>query len=272
MESEKTHLDDFEARILDRARSALGPSEAQRVQALDRLAATLSTASPGAATALGGSTPRTAFTGASKVAQFSARALILGTSGGLILGLLGGYWAGQTVVEPSPPPPASAVESVSAQPEGRTHVLVPMAPRVDSPSDEDASDENTSDKPQSKAGPTPGPTAIKSNAEESSRAKLTFYEELSYVQRAQAALRDGNGALALGLMDSLDQKPNKGALWAERRVTRALALCQLDRVDDAGRIAREIISRDSARVYHKRLLGSCAGPALSESAQSEKDH
>jgi hypothetical protein len=94
--------------------------------------------------------------------------------------------------------------------------------------------------------------------------EATFYKELSYVRRAQAALRDGQSALALGLMQELDGLPTKGALGAERNVTKVLALCQLGRELEAANIAAKVVQADTGRVYQQRLKGSCAGKHLPE--------
>lgn len=87
-----------------------------------------------------------------------------------------------------------------------------------------------------------------------------FYEELAYLRRAQAALKAGNGALALGLMQSLDELVPKGALLSERAVTRVLALCQLGRSDEATSIAHRLLADPQASVYAERLAASCAQP------------
>jgi hypothetical protein len=101
--------------------------------------------------------------------------------------------------------------------------------------------------------------------------EATFYEELSYVRRAQTALHEGNAMLALGLMRSLDEIQPSGALWAERNVIQVLALCQLDRTAEANGIARSLLSGDgTADVYRRRLASSCVGASLPEAPAQQQ--
>jgi hypothetical protein len=95
---------------------------------------------------------------------------------------------------------------------------------------------------------------------------VSFYEELSYVRRAQAALRDGQSALALGLMESLDALPTQGALWAERNMTKVLALCQLERAEEAISIAKRVLENEGGTTYGPRLRSSCVGQYLPSSS------
>jgi hypothetical protein len=87
------------------------------------------------------------------------------------------------------------------------------------------------------------------------------YDELSYVQRAQTALRNGDGALALGLMRSLDELQPAGALVPERTVLSVLALCKLGRVDEARSAASRALQGNAGSVYARRLENSCIGRA-----------
>jgi hypothetical protein len=87
------------------------------------------------------------------------------------------------------------------------------------------------------------------------------YDELSYVQRAQTALRNGDGALTLGLMRSLDDLQSAGALVPERRVLTVLALCQLGRVEEARSVASRALRGNDGSVYSRRLENSCIAHA-----------
>jgi hypothetical protein len=99
-------------------------------------------------------------------------------------------------------------------------------------------------------------------------AEPSFHEELSFLRRAQAALRSGQPALALGLMQSLDEMQKGGALGLERRVTKTLALCALDRSAEAKAMAAPVFQSQPDSVYARRLSESCAGspdaPKISE--------
>lgn len=107
-----------------------------------------------------------------------------------------------------------------------------------------------------------GTTEGKERHRDKVEAKTTFYNELSYVRRAQSALQKGDGALALGLMESLDAVERKGALLAERNVTKVLALCLLDRVEEASRLAQRALQSSATEVYRRRLDASCVAAAI----------
>jgi len=103
------------------------------------------------------------------------------------------------------------------------------------------------------------------------KEKTTFYNELSYVRRAQSALQKGDGALALGLMESLDAVERKGALWAERNVTKVLALCLLDRVEEASHLAQRALQSSATEVYRRRLATSCVASAITSSPAPQEE-
>ena len=77
------------------------------------------------------------------------------------------------------------------------------------------------------------------------------------LQRARRALNAGNGRLALGLVQELDERFPKGILIEERRATRVLSLCMLSRTDEARRFAAEFEERHSGSVYAQRVRESC---------------
>jgi hypothetical protein len=81
--------------------------------------------------------------------------------------------------------------------------------------------------------------------------------ELAMLQRARRALGAENGRLALGIVQDLDEQFPKGILIEERSATRLLSLCQLERVDEARRVARSFLERYPASVYAERVRRSC---------------
>jgi hypothetical protein len=122
---------------------------------------------------------------------------------------------------------------------------------------------------QEEAEPVPSPTSATAPRAATSNSKLeapadaaptqvSFYEELSYVRRAQTALSGGNPALALGLMRSLRELRPDGALLAERGVTEVLALCALGRQGEAQDVADAVRKRGEGAVYATRLETTCA--------------
>jgi len=92
----------------------------------------------------------------------------------------------------------------------------------------------------------------------SAPAEVTFYEELSYIRRAQTALAQQNPGLALGLMRTLAEMRADGALVAERTMTEILALCALGQEDEASGVAARLRQRKDGAMYAPRLDKTCA--------------
>ena len=82
--------------------------------------------------------------------------------------------------------------------------------------------------------------------------------ELAMLRRARRALRENNGRLALGIVESLSERFPRGALLEERQATRVLSLCQLDRVSQALQGARDFLRNHPGSVYAERVRSSCA--------------
>jgi len=86
-----------------------------------------------------------------------------------------------------------------------------------------------------------------------------LYEELSYLRRAQKAMKEGEFGQALGLMVELRSLSPSGSLLSEREVTEVLALCALGRATEAREVATRLRTRDKKLAYRTRLNGSCVG-------------
>jgi len=83
--------------------------------------------------------------------------------------------------------------------------------------------------------------------------------ELALLQRAQAALRRGDGA---GALRELNTFPDTGGqLLAERRAARVLAFCSLGRVAEARTLGAELVRSDPDSVQSAALAHSCANPS-----------
>jgi hypothetical protein len=106
-------------------------------------------------------------------------------------------------------------------------------------------------RPRIARSPTPAAASMESS----------LAAELAMLQRARRALAAENGALALGIVEELDERFPKGLLLEERTATRVLSLCKLARVDAARREALRFLERYPASVYAERVRQSCAGPA-----------
>lgn len=105
-------------------------------------------------------------------------------------------------------------------------------------------------------------------AEHAETTGSPFYQELTFLRRAQAALRRGDAAYALGLMVSLEQLHKDGALRSEREMTKVLAFCQLGREEEATTLARKLLRRDPQLPYAQRLQGSCADVSVLQAGES----
>jgi hypothetical protein len=257
---------DRDMQVLERARRGLVPNNAQRSAALARLGAALA-AAPVAMSTPGSAEPPlpTQIDGTAVSRTFSLRALVVGIVGGLVLGFGAGHFVGRHSV--APPALARASTNVRpSEPAASTGVAGPNA-------SEQASilePQRTAPAPRATPGSAPPASAARArrrgDTSRQSAAPSANYDELSYVQRAQTALRNGDGALALGLMRSLDELQPAGALVPERSVLTVLALCQLGRVEEARSAATRALQGNEGSVYARRLETSCVGrPAAGDS-------
>lgn len=82
-------------------------------------------------------------------------------------------------------------------------------------------------------------------------------EEMSYLRKAQSALKEGNASQAWQLMLALDAKRPSGVLIPERRMTKIISLCNLGRTSEAQKIAETVLSSSSGPMYRSRLSKSC---------------
>ena len=282
MKKESMDRDDREERILRRARAGLGPSASRRKATLARLSSNLSLAPPSQApleSPAPTTTPPASTLGSHPATQgvahaagrFSLQAMVAG----VVVGSLVGFGAGLLVTSHGSPFPApQGGRSTSsgagvvdqARPDQALNQSVKKSPTeaAAAPVAQEEASPGTHPSTTRRLHSTPRKSL-------SPEAEPTFDEELSYVRRAQSALRRGDGLLALRLMRSLDESQPNGALLAERNVTRVLALCQLGRTEEAGLVARRVLSTDStATVYRRRLAGSCAGASLPQPQQKKE--
>ncbi|HEY3495458.1 MAG TPA: hypothetical protein VGK73_12265 [Polyangiaceae bacterium] len=252
---------DRESFVLERARKGLAPGAAQRRATLGRLGAALAFGSvvPPAPSAPGPASPAPVSGFAKGAASFSLRALVTGVVSAAVVGFGAGYLVPRRPVAPAvearPIAPASTVA-----PQVRPQAS-PVTPPGTAPAFAAAS---AREAPGQALAVTSGGSQRHSTRRDPERREpvpSANYDELSYVQRAQTALRNGDAALALGLMQSLDQLQPKGALLAERAVVSVLALCRLDRANDARLLASATWKSGNApEVYRRRMENSCVGP------------
>ncbi|HEU5075073.1 MAG TPA: hypothetical protein VFU02_12875 [Polyangiaceae bacterium] len=268
-----------EVELLECARRGLGPNASQRTQALARLGAALDSLAsapfeaslaprPSLANAPLDEAPRAPTSGsaatppaATGLARFSVQSMLFGVLAGAAVGFGAGVLVSSADSPPAAPRPAATLGEQAPRapvttPAPAPKVLVAPPKQAPAPAAEGWSGRRRLGEVRQEAAPA--------TSASSGTAPATFYEELSYVRRAQSALQQGNATLALGLMQSLAEIQPKGALMAERNMTQVLALCQLDRSEEASTIARSMLAGDgTAEVYRRRLARSCAGASLS---------
>ena len=89
-----------------------------------------------------------------------------------------------------------------------------------------------------------------------------FLEAVRWLRRAQRAVRRGEGALALGLLDELDGRFPPELLGEDRKATRVLGLCGTGEDERARQLARALLAKSPRSIYAERLRSSCAASAL----------
>jgi hypothetical protein len=87
----------------------------------------------------------------------------------------------------------------------------------------------------------------------------TLAQELALLQRARRALNRNDAPLALGIVQSLDERFPDGVLMEERAATRILSLCQLGRNDEATEQGHHFLLAHPRSVYAERVRHSCVG-------------
>lgn len=107
----------------------------------------------------------------------------------------------------------------------------------------------------------------RSHATSPATAEPDFLDAVRWLRRAQRAVRRGEPALALGLLDELDARFPREMLGEERQATRALGLCGVEQVDAARALAGDLIAHSPRSIYAERLRASCAAPALDGSRE-----
>lgn len=113
-------------------------------------------------------------------------------------------------------------------------------------------------------GSSPRRSAARGAQERGERNKAeesgsTLAQELALLQRARRALNRDDAQLALGIVQSLDERFPDGVLMEERAATRILSLCQLGRNDEATEQGHHFLLAHPRSVYAERVRHSCVG-------------
>jgi Tfp pilus assembly protein PilF len=96
-------------------------------------------------------------------------------------------------------------------------------------------------------------------------------EETAQLRQAQQALRGGQAARAMAMLDEQNRLFARGVLGQERMVTRILALCALGRRGEAQRLGAAL-ERSSPRSPHLATLrNSCARQEPDQRGSTERE-
>lgn len=91
------------------------------------------------------------------------------------------------------------------------------------------------------------------------KSRPTLDDELELLRSAQTSLRQENAQLALDTLDNHARKFPSGTLSQERDATRAIALCELNRLDQGRVVARRLLEKSPRSPLAARIYRSC-GP------------
>jgi hypothetical protein len=229
------NLDELERQVLRRARRAMEPP-------------------PGAATATQSALlHRIEHAPAEPVATDGvhlATGPAVGTAAALIgAGFVAGWLAHGTAASvPHPVEPPASVASAAAMQE--LEQPTPQMPPI----------------PSAEEAPTPrppAPTVVRAavpavpSASSGPLEASTLLEEARLLQKAERALRGGDAAAALYLLEELDRTIPQGKLHQERRAARLLAQCSYEPSVVSRTAARSFLLQNPASVYAERIRAAC---------------
>lgn len=248
-------------RVVDLARSADDPDAGTQARLERGLAARLAFGAGAAGTATALSTSATGST-----LPVAVKALV---ALGMTAGLGGGAWLGAEHLNlvAAPSPVASSVRAAppaARRPASQSALAPTSAPEPDAPS--------------LAASPT-APRAVTipdrprpdgdSTAKEALRSELDpLQAETAALRTAQRALRSGDAALALELLDEQDRRFRAGSLQEERAAARVLAQCQAYGPDGVRGAADRFEQRYPQSALLARVRSACrerSAPATQES-------
>ena len=271
-------------RSLALAKGALGAPPAARARVRARLAAEV----PGSAGSRSDQSPARAAAPPAVVAPSAARALVRAFAW-VSIGLCVGYWLGfqrigASLVEPTrvaqetptavpvearpalapdavPGAPSSgaddapgAARATPASTEGRTQAAGAVAERAS---------EAASVRARVPSRATPSRRHPDAVASRTPRSESTLAAEIALLERAERAIRAGEGKLALVLVDQLEREFPASALHQERAAARVLARCiearsagPAERV--AARSGAQQFLANGSSVYAERVRERCA--------------
>lgn len=207
------------------------------------------------------------------------------TSGSTVKGLvlagaafLAGYWLGVQRAPTSPQRGGAAVVPYD------TLLVVPTTPPEQPPPAASAAAEVSEPVNGSgRAQPEATPPRAEARAQQAGRALVGakpraalpaqedgFSGELSLLERAERAIRAGEGALALAFVAELDERYPRAAFDEERAATRVLAECQVHAPLARAR-AEAFVGNTGASVYADRVRTVCGLQRSTPGTNAEED-
>lgn len=241
-------------RLVELAREARTPGEADKLRIAERLALPLA-----AGAALGGAASAAKAAGSELVAagaKATGSALLGGWTAKLAAVVAVGAAAGALAISQGNPRPApSAASSLQAPVAQRQVVAAPAlsaAPPVAAPKDP-----ATNDAAPSEPVKQPKPSALP--AAPSTGPAHALAEEAALLHRAQAAWRAGQSAQALELANQHAQRFPRSQLGNERDVLRVLTLCKLGQARAAKQIGARLLQKAKGSPWYQSVAESCAG-------------
>lgn len=247
-------MNDFSAetsQLLDRARNAGGLSDERRARI--KTSVLTQVAAVGIAGSIGiGSASLASAAGAGKGAGLTAT-LIKGFSAVALLAAAGAgvYSVAHGTPSPQPkqtPPAQVAAAPVVAKPKAKAEPASEAEPLPEARELEAAP---PVERPASGAR-SPSAAAV---APAAPVTPETLAEETRLLREADQALRAGNAARALSLLDEHQSRFPRGVLAPERRAERLLASCQLGHVD--AKAARAYLASHPSSAFAARIRDAC---------------
>lgn len=242
-------------RVMDHARTALGPSATDRARIRKSLA---SRVAAGAAASVSVSLF------SSIVAAVTPKAVAVSV-GGLAVALTGSFgylrWSDVPAQHAAPKPTHTPVSSAPRSAPSRA-IAEPAAPP-------DPGSESVRQAEPAQTG-IEVPQASASRSGKTSGAATTpgvpdVAGEIAVLAEAQKALAAGQPALALRFLDDHARAFPQGALSEERSLARVIALCKLGRIESARRAARPLLQKAPDSPLSDRIRAAC-GDAVASAA------
>jgi hypothetical protein len=163
-------------------------------------------------------------------------------------------------IEPSPAPPVRAEPSPDATPSAADVKPAPVAPT------RPALVPSVAPAPRAQEPRRTARSATPPAVNPAVNPGVRFLEAVRLLSRAQRAIDGGEAAVALVLLEELDERIPRELLGEERDAARAVALCKTGQLDRARAVALELTARSPSSIYAARIERSCGrfDPATSD--------